>query len=563
VIAGLMSVVGLLSLSGCRSERSSSTNAASIPRGGELVASIRTEPRSLNRFAANDTSTDLVAMLTQAKLVRINRVTDEVEPWLAGRWTRSNDGLQYTVTLRANVAFSDGHPFSSDDVAFSMEAAYTAPLASGALQVGGKRLIAATPDPLTVVFTFPQPFAPGMRIFDNLPILPRHKLEAALKAGTFLDTWGLATPPSEMTGLGPFVLASYAPGQRFAFDRNPHYWRRDASGASLPYLDRITLEVVPDEGAELLHLQSGQSDMTISEIPADAYASVKRAADAGMLKLWDLGVGYDPDALWFNLKPGAFAGDARAAWLQRDELRRAISMAIDRQAFADTVFLGAGVAVWGPITPANKKWYAAGSPRAPYDAAGAKKLLASIGLIDRDGDGTLEDARGGPARFSLVTQKGRPSLERGASVVRDDLAKIGVIVDVVALDGTAVIQQIMSSKYEAVYFHPILSDTDPANSPDFWLSSGSLHFWNIGQKTPATEWEKRIDDLMGRQIRSQDEAERKRLFDEVQAVFAEHAPALYFVAPRIFAASSTRVTNVTPAVRRPQLLWAPDEVAVR
>jgi peptide/nickel transport system substrate-binding protein len=393
-------------------------------------------------------------------------------------------------------------------------------------------------------------------------VLPRHKLEPALKSGTIGSAWNLSTPPSELAGLGPFVLSAYSPGQRLVFARNPRYWRKDAAGAALPYLDRLTLDVVSEENTELLRLTSGQSDMTISEVPSEAYATVKRAADAGQLWLYDLGVAYDPDAFWLNLKPGALASDPRAAWLQRDELRRAISMAVDRQVFADTVFLGAGLPVYGPITPANKKWYSPDVPRTPHDPAAARALLASIGLTDRDGDGMLEDAQNMPARFSIVTQKGRPSLERGVAVIRDELKKIGIVVDIVALDGGVVIQQILSGKYDAVYFHPFVNDPDPANSLDFWLSSGGAHFWNIGQKTPATEWERRIDELMLRQAQSADERERKRLFDEVQKIFAEHLPAVYFVASHIFAAASTRVTNVTPVVLRPQLLWSPDSVAV-
>src|SRR5207302_8312173 len=140
----------------------------------------------------------------------------------------------------------------------------------------------------------------------------------------------------------------------------------------------------------------------------------------------------------------------------------------------------------------------------------------------------LEDAGGRPARFTLVTLKGRPSLERGAAVIRDELKKIGVLVDVAALDSGAVIQQIMSAKYEATYFVPTVTDTDPATSMDFWLSSGSFHLWNMAQKTPATEWERQVDELMIRQAQSIDDQERKRLFDAVQKIFADHLPAIYF-----------------------------------
>jgi peptide/nickel transport system substrate-binding protein len=174
----------------------------------------------------------------------------------------------------------------------------------------------------------------------------------------------------------------------------------------------------------------------------------------------------------------------------------------------------------------------------------------------------LEDARNQPARFTLLTQKGRANLERAAAVIRDELAKIGVVVDVAGLDGAALIDRFLNARYDAVYFNADKTDLDPGTNSDFWLSSGSAHPWNIEQKTPATSWEKTIDELMARQIASQDESERKRLYDDVQRIFSEHVPMVYFVAPRIYAAHSTRVTNVMPSESRPQLLWRPDSVAV-
>jgi peptide/nickel transport system substrate-binding protein len=506
-----------------------------------------------------------VSNLTQATLIRVNQSSQAVEPGLAEGWTTADEGRRVTMALRRGVVFSDGQPFTADDVVFSFQAAYDERSGSGladSVKAGGKKLLVAATDPHTVVITFPQPFAPGLRILDPLPMLPRHKLEPALKAGTFTKAWGLDTPPSEIVGLGPFVLSQYIPGQRVVFARNPRYFGRAADGTALPYLDRLVLEIIPDQSAELLRLESGQLDMMTSEISPDAYAPLKRAADQGRVKLLDLGVSRNADGLWFNLKPGALGEDPRAAWLQRDELRRAISMAVDRKRFADTVFLGAAVPVYGPETPANKQWYWAGVPQTPYDPAGAKRLLASIGLTDRKSDGMLEDARGQPVRFTLLTQKGRPNLERAAAVIRDELQKIGVLVDVVALEAAAVIDRFLNARYDAVYFNAEKSDMDPGTNPDFWFSSGSAHPWDLEQKTPATEWERRIDGLMARQIASADQTERKRLYDEVQEIFSEHLPIVYFAAPRIYVAHSARVINVTPAESRPQLLWRPDVVAV-
>jgi peptide/nickel transport system substrate-binding protein len=566
---GLALALGLVAAvaSGCRSNaRPDSAARATAPeRGGELLASARTEPRSFNRHAARDSTTNLVSTFMNASLVRINRVTDAVEPWLAESWTTSDDGRRVTMQLRRGVVFSDGQPFTADDVLFAFQAAYDERSGSALadpIKAGGRKLEVAAVDPHTVTITFPEPFAPGLRILETLPILPRHRLAPALAAGTVAKAWSLDTPPSELAGLGPFVLREYVPGQRLVFDRNPHYFGRAADGTALPYLDRLVLEIIPDQSAELLRLESGQLDMMTSEISPDAYAPMKRAADQGRVKLLDLGVSHNADGLWFNLKPGVFAADTRASWLQRDELRQAISMAVNRKLFADTVFLGAGVPIYGAETPANKKWYWSGTKETPHDPAGAARLLASIGLTDRDGDGMLEDARNQPARFTLLTQKGRANLERAAAVIRDELAKIGVVVDVAGLDGAALIDRFLNARYDAVYFNADKTDLDPGTNSDFWLSSGSAHPWNIEQKTPATSWEKTIDELMARQIASQDESERKRLYDDVQRIFSEHVPMVYFVAPRIYAAHSTRVTNVMPSESRPQLLWRPDSVAV-
>ena len=555
-----------LAFAGCRAATPPESRAASqgVPRGGELLVSVRSDPRSFNRHAQRDSTTQTVSTLLHAKLVRVNQATQALEPMLAESWTTADGGRRVILALRRDAVFSDGHPFTADDVVFGFEAAYDERSHStlgDSLMAGGKKLAVAAIGPHTVSVTFPEPFAPGIRILDNLTILPRHKLEPALKAGTFAKAWGLDTPPAEMPGLGPFVLQQYVPGQRLIFTRNPTYFGKAPDGGALPYLDRLVMEVIPDQSAELLRLESGQLDMMTSAISPDAYAPLKRAADQGRVTLLDLGVSRNADGLWFNLKPGALGADPRAAWLQKDELRRAISMAVDRTVVADTVFLGAGVPVYGPETPANRQWYWEGTPKTPHDPAGAKALLATIGLTDRNGDGMLEDSLNRPARFTLLTQKGRPNLERAVAVVRDQLKPIGLAVDVVLLEAPAVIDMLLNAKYEALYWNLDKSDLDPAINPDFWFSAGSSHMWHLQQPKPATEWEQRIDALMRRQIASGDAGERKRLYDEVQQIFSEHVPIVYFVAPRIYVAHSTRVTNVEAAVTPPQLLWRPETVA--
>jgi len=561
VLATSLSVLAAVS-GGCRSEPSP---ADTKPKVKELVSSLRAEPRTFNRYAGRDSVLEVFTHLTQARLVRIDRQTQELQPWLAESWTASADGLTYTLKLRSGVTFSDGAPFTSADVLFAFRAIYDEkmpPILGESMRVDGKPLAVSAPDASTVVVRFPSAFGPGIRLLDNLAILPRHKLEAALKAGTLATAWDLSTPPSEIVGLGPFVLKTYQPGQRLVFERNPRYWRKDERGQPLPVLDRLTLEIVPDQNAEILALQTGKIDFTQTEVRPDDYAMLKREADAKKLAILDLGVGLDADSFWMNLRPNRPVV-AKRPWLLRSELRAAISHAVDRAAFAETVFLGAAVPVYGPITQGNPRWYAPDLPKSEYDPAAARRLLAGLGLSDRNGDGILEDRTGAPAGFTILTSKGTSALDRGAEFIAQELKKVGLDVTVAALDSGAAVDRIERGDYDAVYFRFLTTDLDPALNIDLWISSGSAHVWNPGQAKPATAWEREVDQLMARQVAALDHAQRKALFDQVQKIVAEQLPMIQFAAPRIYLATSTRVTGATPALLRPSILWNPDTLGVK
>jgi peptide/nickel transport system substrate-binding protein len=534
-----------------------------IARGGELVASIRSEPPTYNRLTGSHAATDLVTLLTQARLVRVNRATDDLEPWLAHGWTVSPDGLTYTVTLREGLTFSDGHPLTSDDVLFSFRAAYDAkvssPLAS-ALEINGRPLDVSAVDARTIRIRFPEPFAPGLRVLDTLPIVPRHKLEAALQGGTFASAWTPSTPLSDVVGPGPFILTEHVAGQRLVFTRNPRYFRSDANGVQLPYLDRLTLVVTPDQNTEALRLEAGEIDlMSNGDIRPQDHAAFKRLADQGRLAMHDVGISLDPDFLSFNLRPSRPAG-RQSAFMGRREFRQAISCGVDRQAIVNTVYLGAAVPIYGPITPGNRRWHSDQAPACPLDRDKARRLLASAGLSDPNGDGALEDDAGRPARFSILTQAGHLR-ERAATVIQDQLRQLGIAVDVVSLDPGGIQERWLRGEYDAIYFGLQASSTDPALNPDFWFSAGPYHFWNPAQATPATPWERRIDELMREQATAADPEGRRRAFAEVQHIMGDELPSIYFVATRITLATTRRVLNAAPAPQAPQLLWSVDTLA--
>jgi peptide/nickel transport system substrate-binding protein len=538
-------------------------------RGGALVASIRSEPGTFNRFGpnSNSTPTDVITRLTQSPLVRINRVTGDAEPWLADHWTTSPDGRTLTLTLRDGVTFSDGVPLTSADVVFTFRALYDPAVDSvlaSAVTIQGRPLQVSAPDARTVVFALPAPFTKAAALLDSVWIYPQHQLQGALDAHKFAGAWGLSTPPGSMAGLGPFVLSEYSPGQRMTFTRNPHYWRKDASGASLPYLDRLVLEIVKSQDAEISRMQAGTIDlMTLADVRPVDISALRKLRDQGALQLVEPGMSVGPDVLWFNLTPAAEKRDAATKpYLHRVEFRQAISYAVDRDAIVDTLYLGAAVPVYGPVTPGNATWYSDAAPKYPHDAARAKAMLAGLGLTDRNADGMLEDASGRPVRFSIFTQ-GNHMRERVATMIQAQLKQVGIVVDLVPLDAGTVIDRFGKGDYESIYFGFLPSALDPSLNSDLWLSSGSAHVWNPEQKTPATPWERSIDELTQKLAVAPTLVERQRLFAEVQRIFGENLPEIAFVAPKITIALSRHVGGAAPVLLDPKVLWQADTLYAR
>ena len=121
--------------------------------------------------------------------------------------------------------------------------------------------------------------------------------------------------------------------------------------------------------------------MANGEVRAQDYPAFKQLERQGRVRLHDVGISLDPDALWFNLSPAGRPTPGRTL-LANKSFRQAISYGVDRQLLADTVYLGAAVPVFGPITPGNRRWYVEGTPPPVHDPARAR-ARCSIDWISR------------------------------------------------------------------------------------------------------------------------------------------------------------------------------------
>ncbi len=542
-------------------------------RGGNLVVSVNADPATFNRMLTTSIANAAITDRLSADLVHINRLTFELEPALASRWEAAADGRTYTIHLRKGLRFSDGSACTADDVLFSFQALFdprTETVLADQLKIDGAFPAVTKIDTYTIRLVFQRPVGMGLRSLASIPVLPRDRLLKPLQEGRFNSAWDPATPPLEIGGMGPFRLKEYQRGVKVVLERNPYFWVKDDSGQTLPYLDTITFLIIRDRNSEALRFQAGEIDL-LNSLNAENFAGLRRALPEGRFTLRDVGPGLAQDYLWFNLNPGKnrsgkpFVDPEKRAVFSSAEFRRAVSSALDREGMVRSILLSLGAAQYGAISSGNKAWYHAGIKKTNLDVERARSLLAQVGLRDSDGDGILEfGAAHRPLEIMLFTGRGNPYREKAAQVIKENLARIGILVDVQALPPNELITRIMNSfDYEAVLFGFDPQDVAPDLQTDVWYSFGKNHFWFPEQSKPQTAWEEEIDALTSRLVKSTDPATRKKAFQQVQEVWARELPAIPTLAPDVLTGWSNRVGNVRPSILAPQLLWNAEELTVR
>ncbi len=275
----------------------------------------------------------------------------------------------------------------------------------------------------------------------------------------------------------------------------------------------------------------------------------------------DAGPSLDWEIVLLNQSSHALLPEYKKAWFRSTEFRRAISEAINREDLCRIVHRGQARPAGGPISPANRFWLNAGVQPHAYSVPSALRRLEAAGF--RKQGEALEDRDGHQVEFSIVTNSGNKLHERTMSLIQQDLAKLGIRLNVVALDFSSLIERISRTfNYESCLMAFTNIGLDPNEQMNIWLSSAANHQWNPNQKTPATAWEAEIDKLMNAQNSAMDIHRRKAAFDRVQQIVSEQAPIIYLVYPNALSAISRRVQNVQPASLRPQLVWNADRLAI-
>ena len=546
------------------------TDASVGSYGGTLVMAIPSNPKSFNPIVSVETSTAWVINNVVFKaLTDYDNEQQKDIPGVAKSWEASPDGLEWTFHLRKGLLWSDGAPFTADDVMFTFQVMFDPNIAASArdllIQSDKTLPVVEKVDDYTIRFRLKEPNALFVAALNNAFPLPKHKWEKAYKDGQFEQTLQLSSNPEDIVCLGPYCISEFVPDQRVVLVRNPYYWKVDQKGQRLPYIDKIIFLIVPTFDTMALKFGNGDTDM-IHDINPDAVEMMKRGETSGNYTLYEL-PGFNTTYLVFNQDTGVdkkgrpYVDPVKLGWFRNKKFRQAISYAIDREGLVRTTLFGHGSPIYSFDPPANKLWYCDNAAKYPYDPGKALALLSEIGL-NRNGSGQLVDSNGRAVEFNLTTNASRASRVNTGTLIKDDLAKIGIGVNFQPGDYNLIVDKLRRSRDFDAVIGSWQSGVppDPIEAKNVLLPGSNDYYAFPNQKAPSTEWEKRFTDLISVCSSTIDMNLRRKSYCEAMEIWSEYLPEIDLIVANYAIAAKNNIGNVKPSSLANYTYWNIEEL---
>lgn len=507
---------------GCRRTPSAPPPTALEPaHGGQVVVALTQDISNFNEYTGFGESTEnaifdwlFPSLLQEQPDYQLH--PPSFSPQLAVSWEFSQDNRQLTMTLRDNARWSDGTPVTAEDVAFTFRVQKDPRLAWPGREIKDFIQKLEVLSPTQVRFTFSRVYPYQLMDLNDGHILPAHRWGSVP-----LEEWEHTDFEKLLVTSGPFRLGSHLPNQALVLVRDPNYWDQPK-----PYLDRVVFRIIPDVSQQLAQLVVGQVDVVLMVPPREA-ALVKQNPALELVEV--------PSRLW-----GFVGWNNRRAPFSDRRVRRALTLAINRQALVDTVYWGYARLARGPIPStlwaANKQL-----PLLPYDPGQAASLLEAAGLRDTDGDGWRE-FQGKPWVIELLYASVNPLRAQAALLIQADLAKVGVKVRPTPIEFTAAM-----ARQEEGNFDAVISAWEEATKVDLtslWVTpspqAGSSNF--IGYSNPE------VDQLVAQAREETDLEKVKLLLNRAQEIIVEDQPVTFLYEAVRLVGLSRRVkgANINP-----------------
>ncbi len=531
LLTSLALILILLQVSGCRREQSvpapTETTASSVPQdGGTLVRRLEADINTLNMALIGTGPEREVMSLLHDPLIEVNERL-ELIPGIAERWEISEDKRSYIFYLNPLATFSDGTPVRASDVVYTIRTIADPATESAQLSsyfVGLDPLRTRAIDEFTVEVGFDRARASQLAAF-NIGILPEHFYSKGDFGEDFNDT---------VLGSGPYVLTKRDPGQQIILERRKDYWR------TTPHIQRVIFRIIPDDAVAWNAAKRGDIDET--KMTSDQWQLERNRPE--VTSTIDI-------RRFYSLDYNFIAWNNRRPLLADPRVRTALSMCLDRAAIINNVYFGTARIITGPFTP-DQNAYDPDIPPIEFRPEDAARILASLGWRDTDRDGVL-DKDGKPLAIEVLLSAGNKTSNLQAQIFQDALAKIGVRLDLVRVDGATMISRALEGDYDATFLAWGL-DLDPDPYSYFHSSQFPPNGMNIVYYSNPE-----ADRLMEQAREELDPAARIALYHQLHGVLAADQPYTWTVQPSIKWAVNKRIQGLRESNGLGLFLWYPGQ----
>ncbi len=531
----LAAAAGLLLLAGCRGDQATG-DAAAGDVGGTLVISAGADAAALMpALITSEVSlqiSDLVFDRLAEPPASLNTFGDEgFTPRLARAWRWSPDSLSIAFELHPEARWHDDRPVTAHDVRFTYEA-YSDPRTGSPIGSLLARIDSVTvADSLTAVFWFRERYLE--QFFEatyHMRIMPAHLLGHMPREE--LKTAAFGRHP---IGSGRYRFARWRAGSIIELVADTTNYR------GRPKLDRLIWTVAPDPSATTTQLFTGAVDF-LPYIAPTAIGDLAKHPEVTPVRMPALQHGF----LGFNLTQGGNAARPHRLFGDRD-LRRALSMAVDRDRIVASVFDTLGKVSRGPL-PSALAAADTTVPQIPYDVDAARRALDSLGWLVTSRD-SIRRRSGQPLRFSIITPTSSAPRRRVAVLLQEQLRLVGAQVDIEPLEFNAVNERINSGNFDAVLW-VFVYDPSPSSIRQGWNATGTPDRNGSNYTRYASaEFDAAVDSATG----GRDPAAARQHFRRALEIIVADAPAIWLYEPAIVAGLHERVQ---PTGMRADAWWA-------
>ena len=478
-----------------------------------LVVGTSAEPRTLNPIAITASEGHQIAGLVFLKLLEEQDDFMSFKPQLAESWTVGADGLDVTFVLRADARWSDGTAVTADDVRFTWEVHTDTTVAWPSASIKSRIRDVEVRNARTVVFHYRERYLYQVMDANDGVILPRHILASVPRRDLKSAPFGRAP-----VGNGPYRVARWESGQYIELDTNPRYF------GTPPAVSRVIFKFVPDAVTLVAQLKAGEIDV-LESVQAGDLASIRQSR---------------PDVAIHTIPSRRMSfiawNNARAPFDDRD-VRRALTMGIDRAEIIRTVWGGYAQECTSPIVPLL--WAFDPSIEAlPFDPVRARAALEARGFRDEDGDGVLE-REGRPFEIELVVNDAQNKVDI-VTIVQAQLKRIGVRAALRVLEFGAYQERVLSADFDAAFVDWRVQTRVDLTSM-FHSAAKRPKGLNFGAYSNPE-----ADRLIEAALAIPDRVEAKERWDEVQRLIYQDQPYTFIAVPREITAIDDRFCNVKP-----------------